>query len=350
MRRLPFIGVSLLVAGVAWTAGSAAGDAAASTRVGMIAFIRLEPGRVFRDRLFVVRPDGSGLRPVTPPGTTTWGYAWSPDGSLIAYIDQRGSLWLVRPDGSGRRLLLPASRLSSGVALSWSPDGKEIAIASGRNGDSDACPGPLYVVPVDGGPPVSLHALACDVAWSPRGDQIAYSRGGQVFVIPRDGTGGWGRDVAPADVGEGGTQWSADGSQLAFVVRIHGRNAIADMYSAFAVVDADGTHFHVVTTHAYTEYPVAWSPQGRRILYGRADNEGIYVIDPDSSHNHRITRDSPPQALWPALAWSPNGGSIVYDAGTSSNTNVYVIGTDGRDKVQLTNTPGIYIEPTWAAG
>lgn len=62
-----------------------------------------------------------------------------------------------------------------------------------------------------------------------------------------------------------------------------------------------------------------------------------------------MTRDPPPQADWGALAWSPNGGSIVYDTGTYNNTDLYVIGADGRGKVQLTSTPDIDIDPTWVA-
>jgi Tol biopolymer transport system component len=191
MRRRLFIGVAwLLVAGVGLTEGSAASRAAGSKRAGMIAFIRLGHGTVFGGRLFVIRPDGSGLRQLTPWGTTVWSYAWSPNGRSIAYIDDRHSLWLVRPDGTGRRLLLASSRLSS-ESVSWSPNGKAIAITS---------PGPkrrgywrlgLFVVPVGGGPPVPLQAgkhLGYGVSWAPRGDEIYYDNGG-IWAIRPDGTG-----------------------------------------------------------------------------------------------------------------------------------------------------------------
>lgn len=346
--------VLLIAIAVGLTTGSVASDAALSKRVGTIAFIRMTNEKVYGGGLYVVRPDGSGLRQLTPRRTRVWSYAWSPDGSLIAYIDRRFSLWLVRPDGTGRRLLLPTSRLST-VSLSWSPDGKEIAIASpGANAPSAYCRTTLYLVPVDSGQPQSLNAKAgCDVAWSPTTDAIAYddARGG-IWVVRSDGTGAR-RLVASG----GGPQWSADGSQLAFGVAIHLKHG-TDRYRAFAVVDADGEHFHVVTTHAYNEYGVAWSPKGRRILYGRASSRsfyefkslGIYVIDPDSRNNHLVTRDSPPRAGWGALAWSPSGGSIVFDTGPYKNTDLYVIGTDGRDKVQLTSGPGIDIDPSWVAG
>ena len=75
------------------------------------------------------------------------------------------------------------------------------------------------------------------------------------------------------------------------------------------------------------------------------------MIDPNSRNNHRVTRDSPPQAGWGALAWSPTGGSIVYTHAVSKTgkTDLYVTGIDGRDKFQLTNTPELDINPSWVA-
>jgi Tol biopolymer transport system component len=333
--------------------GSAASQAAASKRAGTIAFIRLENGPVFGGRLFVVRPDGGGLRQLTPQGTTVWSYAWSPDGRLIAYIDQRLSLWLVRPDGTGRRLLLPTSQLSS-IVLSWSPDGKDIAIVSpGANANPAraACAKlALYAVPVDGSKPVLVSAprrgIGCAIAWSPRGGEIAYGGGGEVLgVISRNG----GRPRLLLTSGSGGApQWSPDGTKLAAPTIIH-RGRLTDRYRRITVVDADGSDPHVVTDHAYTEYPFAWSPDSRRILYGRQDRQGIYVIGADGRNNHRVTRDAPPQAGWGALAWSPTGGSIVYTAGGTENTDLYLIGIDGRGKFQLTATPDSDIDPSWVA-
>ena len=63
------------------------------------------------------------------------------------------------------------------------------------------------------------------------------------------------------------------------------------------------------------------------------------MIGADGRNNHRVTRDAPPQAGWGALAWSPTGDSIAYTAGGTDNTDLYLIGIDGRDKFQLTATP-----------
>ena len=321
---------------------------------GTIAFLRWPAGSTDYSSgpsLYVIRADGSGLRRLTPAGTSVLSYAWSPDGETIAYTDTRLSLWLVQVDGIGRRLLLPTSRLST-VALSWSPNGTTVAIVS---------PGPkanfrhawctkltLYVVPIDRSPVTPLRAgVGCDVAWSPRGDEIAYTASGPnrsgTWAIHPDGSG----DRRIASVGGG--KWSADGARLSFGIAIHPRPDTVDRYRAFAVVNADGTNYHVVTTHAYNEYGEAWSPHGHQILYGRADHKGVYLIGSDGRNNHRVTRDSPPQAGWGALAWSPTGGSIAYTTGNFSNTDLYLIGIDGRGKTHLTNTPDIDIAPSWVA-
>ena len=331
--------------------GAAASDAAASKRAGAIAFIRLANGPVFGGRLFVVRADGSGLRRVTPRSTMIYSYAWSPDGRLIAYVDQRFSLWLVRPDGTGRRLLLPTSRLSS-LGVSWSPDGKEIAIVSpspSANPRTAACARlALYVVPIGGGKPVQVspprRGIGCGVAWSPLGGEIAYGDGGEVLgVISRDG----GRPRLLLSSGVGAPQWSPDGTKLAAPTLIHVGRRRALRYHRITVVNADGSDPHVVTDHAYTEYPFAWSPDSRQILYGKQDRQGIYVIGADGRGDHRVTHDSPPEADWGALAWSPDGGSIVYATDRTSNDDLYVIDADGHNKLRLTNSAASEIAPSW---
>lgn len=334
-------------AAVAFATASAASPAASAHRSGTIAFLRLVPSR-YGGQLFAVRPDGSGLHPVTPASTKVSAYAWSPDGRLIAYIDRQLSLWLIRPDGTRRTLLLPTSQLSS-LALSWSPDGKKIAVVSpGQNADPQALNATttLYVVPVDGAPPVSLHTAAAGVAWSPRGNEIAVDTNPGIAVIHPDGTGR--RHLFRGD-GGWALQWSADGAQLAFNVAFDLRNGFIDRYHAFAVVDANGRHFHILTKRAYNEYGVAWAPQKRQILYGNAERGGISVIGSGGRNNRRVTSDSPPQAGWGALAWAPDGRSIVYATDRTGNGDLYVTGVGGRGKVQLTSTQDTDVDPTWVA-
>jgi TolB protein len=305
------VAAALFAAAAMATGVAAAGQTARSAAEpysGTIAFVR--DGKGDANSLYVIHADGSGLRRIVRPRVGVSGYEWSPNGRWIAYIDARDSLWLVRPDGTGLRRLLRGSKLAS-MGLSWSPDGKKIAITSPgpfAKVKINHCVAQIYIVPIHGSqqqlPDASASCL--NPAWSPRGDEIAYDTQGPprsgIWVIHPDGSGD--RQVLPFG---GGPSWSSDGTQLVFNVS----NAFGPGgYRSFAVVNSDGTNYHGVTNQAYNEYGEVWSPHGRRILYGHRHG-GIYVIGSNRQNNHRVTTDSPGQSMAPKLAWSPDGRSIV---------------------------------------
>ena len=100
--------------------------------------------------------------------------AWSPDGATIAFsgsaANASGSdLWLVHPDGSGLRRLADAA--VQDASPTWSPDGSHIAFAAFR---SDARPPvtDIDVVDVGTGHVVVLASGLDDPAWSPAGTSI----------------------------------------------------------------------------------------------------------------------------------------------------------------------------------
>ena len=105
---------------------------------------------VLAEDLVVMQRDGSRLRNVTqkPDEWKISGLAWSPDGQMIAVAIQERfrapyQVWLVNADGTGKRKLTTAPR-NSGSPV-WSPDGKTIAFASERDGNSE-----IYVMNADG--------------------------------------------------------------------------------------------------------------------------------------------------------------------------------------------------------
>jgi len=301
--------------------------------------------------LFAIKPDGSGLRRITPSGSDIESYGWAPDGSRIAYLDSRGALWLVRPDGTGRELLAAGSPLRGTWTLSWSPDGNAIAVLardSGTPPTNSSSKFSIQLIPTDGGAPRRLPSgNALGVDWTPRGDEIAYTDSGQQWVISTDGSKPqlfFGHRLAH----EGGVPlWSPDGTHVGFAGCPVRRGRCVDRYAGIYVADADGSHSHLVTGHAYNEYGFAWSPDGRSILYGRANREGIYVISADGRENHRLTRDSPRPVDWGALTWAPDGRFIAYATDRTGNGDIYVIDAHGHNKVQLTHTAATDIDPSW---
>lgn len=113
---------------------------------------------------------------------------WSPDGSLIAFT--AGGLYVVHPDGTGLR------RVGTPYDFDWSNDGRWLAL----DGPAGGTWGDVSVVRPDGS---GLHRIAgcrCDlrgpgasqaVAWSPDDTRVAYlsGRGNTVSTVRPDGTG-----------------------------------------------------------------------------------------------------------------------------------------------------------------
>ena len=153
----------------------------------------------------------------------------------------------------------------------------------------------IHVIPTGGGAPRRLPSGdAQSLDWSPQGDEIVYGDGaGRQRIIRTDGSKSRPFFLVRRPVGKGclhGRRTECT-SGLGFGPVRRGR--FVDRYAGIYVADADGSNLHLVTSHAYNEYGFAWSPDGRWILYGRANREGVYVIGADGRNNHRLTRDSP---------------------------------------------------------
>jgi Tol biopolymer transport system component len=162
----------------------------------------------------VARIDGSEAHVVARGFTPVW----APAGDRIAYVAgsyDTNEVHLANADGSGDVHIASGGRFSQ---PRWSPDGGRLAVVQV---DAGLFSSTLEILGDNGSHLAAFHVSPQDYAWSPRGDQIAYSSGTGVWVV----------DVATGrkrHVSTYGYQvaWSPDGRQLAFATGGACRNRV----------------------------------------------------------------------------------------------------------------------------
>ena len=99
-----------------------------------------------------------------------------------------------------------------------------------------------------------------------------------------------------------------------------------------------------LTSHAADDWQPAWSPDGRRIVFGsdRAGLAEIYVMNADGSGVTRLTNNSGDDRL---PAWSPDGARIAFASNRGRNDEIYVMNADGSGVRRLTNNG---YDPSWS--
>jgi Tol biopolymer transport system component len=117
-----------------------------------IAFTRSNAGGI-TSQIYVMRADGSGAHPITPPALEGFGPDWTPDGRhvLLTSNSQRlgAAIYQVNLDGSGLKRLTRPPFPQNDILPSSSPQGNRIVFMSDRP-YPDLCCQQLYTVRSDG--------------------------------------------------------------------------------------------------------------------------------------------------------------------------------------------------------
>lgn len=239
------------------------------------------------------------------------------------------ALWIWNRDS--------ASGIVRDGSPSWSPDGRQIAFYSERDGKAD-----LFVAERDGTNRRTLARTPADEggpAFSPDGQLIAFDSeaGGSfdIWVMRRDGTDvrrlttDPARDVAPA--------WSPDGRRIAFMSSRD--NPEFDLYE----MNADGSGVRRLTNGSSNWFPQYSADATRLTFHVMRD---VHVMDLRTSAMTRLTTD-PLNGMHPS--WSPDGSQIAFMSWRNGRTELFRMNADGSGQELLLSMPdGDAVDPRWS--
>ena len=268
--------------------------------------------------IFVLNPDGTGLRQLTKNGTAgsfdadDEAPAWSPDGRLIAFVTTRHGagdafgvreLYVMAADGSRQRRLTDNAREE--FAPGWLPDGRIAFVTCSASSEDEVPVCDLAAIRPDGRGEEMLSELGFvfDLQPSPDGTRIVYSElAGQSHfqhfeLHAADLDGDDHRQLTENDAGDASPAWSPTGELIAFVSnRAQSASCFSHDCVGFTtelyVMNADGGDVTRLTETPHQEASPTWSPDGTRILYSRQldadDDHELYVMNSDGSCPTRL--------------------------------------------------------------
>jgi len=242
--------------------------------------------------IYVINVDGSGRHVVA---TEMRQPAFRPDGAWLAVNGERDehmNLFVVRPDGSG---LKEITTHTEDELPGWSPDGKNIVFSSKQHGDKQSR---IYIIDdvvYEGGYKTDGRVLnfgPTDV----RGENPTWTDGGLIVYSGCDITvtpASCGLFSMPADPGvhpfkqltntKEDTAPAAHGDRIAFMSNRAGNWEIY-------VMESDGSGLRRLTNNSSIDGLPTWSPNGRSIAFvsDQGGAWGVWVINADGSNRRKL--------------------------------------------------------------
>jgi Tol biopolymer transport system component len=298
-----------------------------------------------------------------PAGIWYGKLSWSPDGRFLALAD-RGSpagveriVLLTAATGEKRPLTSPSAEWPFGDgAPVFSPDGRMLAFARAAG----ILVSDIYVQPLSSDATAIGEArrITSDrrgvyaLDWTADGRDIVFSsdRGGPFTLWTVSASGG---APEPLASGESGVTWLS-------IARRGRRAAYTHRDNPQSIWRADGPLATSAPARESARGPARlifsqrgnaapqFSPDGRTVAFqsGRSGYQEIWVSDADGSNPQQVTHFAGPAVASPR--WSPDGRRIAFDSSKDAPRSVYVIDRDGRALHRLT-AGGQNRRPSWSS-
>jgi TolB protein len=229
---------------------------------------------------------------------------WSSDArSVVFHRDVDAAAWPPHRRVPSRDARFDLVR--TGIFPTWSPDGARLAVNDARAGGLQ---NRILVGRADGGERRAIYAHpeqnALAPIWSHRGERLAFALGGFFQMLP-------------------------------FMPR-----ATADI----AIVDSDGANLQRLTDGTGNFAFPSWSPDDTRLVYRSFAPPGLHILNVE-------TRASTPLLAGPHNfpSWSPRGDRIAFVSNRDDDFEIYTIRPNGSELMRLTNSPGVEGHLAWSA-
>ena len=322
--------------------------------------------------IYLIHPDGTGLRRLTPAGISAGSPKWSADGKkIVCYEIDPKLTFLARMSSFGTATSQivtidvatgQAHQETFGPGLKVSPqflpDGSIGYTAKGAaagivaNGPSN----PLVHAPQTGGIAYTNGAktipeLVRNVSWSPDGKQVVYQVPGFLKRPQNQRLYSWDAnyeyrytDSFPA--------LSPDGKKLAVTDLA---NIISNPRTSISVMNTDGSASKTVFLDpAGAAMGASWSPDGKQLVFGfgaffpprDVRPARLIVVSADGSDRTDLTGKSADEPNSGFPSWSPDGKQIVYRVWGKNVEGLSVINV--QDKSVKTLTTGWDNFPHWS--
>jgi eukaryotic-like serine/threonine-protein kinase len=296
--------------------------------------------------IFVMGATGESVRRVTDFG---YNPAWSPDGKEIAVATEGvtepgmrmaiSEVWRVNLATNAR------TRIDKGDAVqpSWSPNGRRIAYWGLAAQGAERS---VWTVPVDGGEAVRVNwdrFLNWNPIWSPDGNWL-------YFISDRSGSLNLWRIRVDQETGKVSGEpepvtsssesirllsMSKDGRRIAYATDERRANLETFAFDPDRLEPAGEFRTIQVAKAVRTVDP---SPDGQWLVFDTLPpQEDLYLVRPDGSELRQLTRDEHRDRI---PRWSPDGKRIVFYSDRGGRYEGWTILPDGSRTEQLTRTTG----------
>ncbi len=289
-------------------------------------------------------PSATATPAPTPLGGGSGQIAYASDVTGLPQI------WLMNSDGTAPRQITDMQEGACQPA--WSPDGDRLAFISPCGGNQEIYPGAgIFIANVDGSETTPLPSVPggdFDPAWSPDGTSIAFTslrdyNRAQIYEINLEDSSL--RSISANTVRDSQPAWSPVGFDIAFVTTRRGPSQIWIMNQ-----EGEQAVLHSRSGSLKDTHP-DWSPDGLVIMFTQTELLGgvprlvAMRVEEGNLIENRVVREVIPMQ---ESDYSPDGAWIAFESWPEgSNHDIYIMTANGSGRQRLTDQEGFEFDAAW---